>query len=137
MAIDNFVAVLKDQNIEFQPKPFYEPITDSILMYLRNERSYAKRISKHFTLFASNSDDTLVGFEIKGVKDICRAIETDGMRQIVGPIDVLDENGACELSIMLKVATMSPDIELTGCEYEKLDRATKGKRLDLDQLQTC
>lgn len=59
-------------DVEFQPKPFYEPTTDSIIVYLKNESSYAKRVNEHITLFVSNSDDTIVGFEIEGVKDICR-----------------------------------------------------------------
>lgn len=78
---NKLVAILNSDSVAFEQKPFYEPITDSILMYFRNERSYAKRISKHFTLFVSNEDDSLVGFEIKGVYDICRALESEGTQQ--------------------------------------------------------
>ena len=52
----------------FRPEPFYEPATDSLIYYERDERSYAKRISRHLTVFLSVQDDTLVGVEIKGVK---------------------------------------------------------------------
>ncbi len=132
-----FVDVLKQELPQFAPNPFYEPITDSLLMYIRDERSYAKRISKHFTIFVSNSDDTLVGFEIKGVTDICKAIGSDGLRQIVGPLAIEDEDGPCELFIMVKVATIASEVPLNGSEYESLEQAAKGRTFCRDQLQTC
>ncbi len=52
---------------EFRAEPFYESITDSLIYYARNERSYAKYIDKYLTIFLSIKDDTFVGFEITGL----------------------------------------------------------------------
>ncbi len=52
---------------EFRAEPFYERITDSLIYYARDERSYAKYIDKYLTIFLSVNDDTFVGFEITGL----------------------------------------------------------------------
>ncbi len=132
-----FANFLKQPLPSFSVNPYYESITDSLLVYTRNERSYAKRISKHFTIFLANSDDTFVGFEIKGVNDICKAIDSEGMRQIVGPFAVEFEDGRFQLSIMVKVATINSEVALNGTEFELVEQAAKGLKFERDELLTC
>lgn len=122
---------------DFRSSWYYEPITDSLLIYAENKRSYAKRISKHFTLFLANSDNTFVGFEIKGVKDICKALDSQELRAIVSPIDVDFEDGPCEISVMARVATIRPEVEINASEYESIEQVSKGLKIDLNELQSC
>jgi hypothetical protein len=49
----------------FVPRPYYEPETDALIYYFKNEKSYSKRITKYFTVFLSIADDSLIGFEVK------------------------------------------------------------------------
>jgi hypothetical protein len=55
---------------EFTPTPYWEPETDSLIFYFKDEPSYSKRINDLATVFLSAIDDQLVGFEIKGIKRI-------------------------------------------------------------------
>jgi hypothetical protein len=71
-----FLAEAEARETAFRRRPYYEPETDSLIFYIRDMSSYSKRITKYLTLFLANSDDTLVGIEVKSMKVICRAIET-------------------------------------------------------------
>ncbi|RDJ35158.1 MAG: hypothetical protein DWQ19_10010 [Crenarchaeota archaeon] len=55
---------------EFTVKPYFEKNTDSIICYLKDERSYDKFINKELSLFLSLETDEIVGFEIRGVKKL-------------------------------------------------------------------
>ena len=56
----------------FRPKPYYEPTGDSVIFYIRDVQSYAKRLNPILTLFLSADDESLVGCEVKGVKRLLR-----------------------------------------------------------------
>lgn len=45
-------------------RPFYEPETRSLILYVRDTRSYGKYINKYLTVFLSVEDESFVGFEI-------------------------------------------------------------------------
>lgn len=71
----------------FHAKPYYEAEGDSLIFYVKDRPSYAKRLNTIFTLFLSADDDSLVGCEIKGVKRLLKiygdfmACVTEGRRK--------------------------------------------------------
>lgn len=72
--LNDLAQYLKDAKPgSFQAQPYYEPETDSLIYYFRDEQSYSKRITKHLTLFLSCNDDSLVGCEMKGIGANLRA----------------------------------------------------------------
>lgn len=75
MSLSNFVGNLKSVR-EFQPVPYYESETDSMICYFHDIQSYSKRIDEYVTLFLAISDDSLVGVEIKGVSLIMKKEES-------------------------------------------------------------
>jgi len=50
---------------DFKPEPFYDSLTDSLMIYFKDEPSYATVISDNVTLFVS--DTNVVGIEISGI----------------------------------------------------------------------
>ena len=57
---------------QFTPKPYLEPETESLIFYVRDVPSYSHRLNEIFTLFLADSDNSLVGCEIKGVTRLLR-----------------------------------------------------------------
>lgn len=114
---------------EFTPKPYYEADTDSLIYYLRDVSSYSKRVTKYFTLFLANSDDSLVGFEVKGVGVIIKAVANLGDVEVVNPIPVKDGDGKeYDLSVVVRGALVpNPDATFTGDQYNAINSATSGK----------
>ena len=53
----------------FNPKPYYEKHTDSLLFYFEDKRSFGRRINQYLTVFLAIDDHALVGFEIKRIAD--------------------------------------------------------------------
>src|SRR5688500_3156060 len=64
---------------EFTPVPYWEPETDSLIFYFRNEPSYSKRLNQLMTIFLSAADDKLVGCEVKGIKRILKRVKQFGI----------------------------------------------------------
>ena len=66
--LDDLASHLKATELaEFAPTPYYEPETDSLILYFRDESSYSKRVTEYLTVFLDNSDNSLVGIEVTGV----------------------------------------------------------------------
>jgi hypothetical protein len=69
--LNGLAKYLKTAKIaEFCPAPFYEPETDSLIFYIRNEQSYSRRLNAQLTLFLATKDRSFVGCEIKGVRQL-------------------------------------------------------------------
>lgn len=66
MNTDRFIDAITAPRLPFNPLPFYESATDSLIVYMRDEKSYAKQVSQRVTLFLAIADDSLVGFELSG-----------------------------------------------------------------------
>ncbi len=112
----------------FSPEPFYEYLTDSLIYYIKNERSFSRRINKHFTLFLAMSDRSLVGFEIKGLETICRACESEELNRVAGPITLNAEDGErFSLEVLMKFASLKEEVVIENCQYEQLRDATRGR----------
>lgn len=134
---DKFVEFLNSDDRPFSPTPFYERLTDSIIFYFENKSSYAKRVNRHFTVFLDNTNDGIVGFEIKGVQSIKKAIETDDFREVAGPIIFASAEGEFELSVMCRFAFVAPtEYERPGL-FDEINRVSSGKRCKVDGLQMC
>ncbi|MBW3600831.1 MAG: hypothetical protein KY475_26640 [Planctomycetes bacterium] len=126
IGLDAFAEHLKSTTLgDFEPRPYYEAETDSLIYYARHERSYAHRINKHLTVFLAMKDKSLVGIEIKGVNTILKAIEDLGDIEIAPPVQVKDEDGqVIDLSIMVRCALVpQPESEP---DYGALNEATRG-----------
>ena len=59
-----------EPSVPFTPIPFWEPETDSLIFYFKNEPSYSRRLNPLMTVFLSARDDRMVGCEVKGIKRI-------------------------------------------------------------------
>lgn len=49
---------------DFVISPFFNKLADTICLYLRDEPSYARVLNDEVTVFLSEEDDSLVGFEL-------------------------------------------------------------------------
>lgn len=133
MATVELADLLQEKVVEpFRAEPFYEHVTDSLIYYVRDERSYGQRISKHLTVFLSMSDDTLVGLEIKGMKTILSAIHgMEGTIPLADPVPVADENGDdYELSVLVRQAMVRQELPVAGEEYDRLHEVSRGIRVN-------
>lgn len=78
--MDSMIEMLQQaRSRSFVARPYYEPLSDSLIFYAKRGRSYGKRINNLLTLFLSVDDNKLVGLEIKGVKRIARLAKTYGI----------------------------------------------------------
>lgn len=57
---------------EFKPAPYYDKESDFLVYYHRNVQSYEKWLSPYISLFLSTEDDSFVGFEVNGLKEIIK-----------------------------------------------------------------
>ena len=81
---------------EFKPLPIYEKHTDSLIFYCQNFPSYGKRLNSLVTVFLADSDDRLVGLEIKGVARI--------LRRVKGFLNVTATDGKSTISLSVLLA---------------------------------
>ena len=116
----------------FQPRPYYEPKTDSLIFYVRDVRSYGQRINKYFTVFLAVSDDSLVGFEVKGIKStLMPAIEGLGDVNLVDSMPMKAPDGEpFDLEIIMRCALVPKhDVKVEGEQYAQLDNMAKGVKV--------
>jgi hypothetical protein len=113
----------------FRPECFYESKTDSLIYYGRNVPSYSNRVNKYLTLFLADEDDALVGFEIKGLSIITKAIEDLGYVEVADPVAVGDGDGATvDLSVVVRCSLVVCD-ESVGEHYEPLEKLSRGVKI--------
>jgi hypothetical protein len=99
---------------DFKAEPIYEKKTDSLIFYIRDERSYGKRINQLMTLFLSAVDDSLVGCEVKGVRRLLDRIGEFA-------IGVFSNDGKrVKLAILLAFA-LAPELEVKDSDELKGD----------------
>lgn len=137
--LDGFADYLKHAESTlptFQAEPYYEPETDSLIYYIRDESSYNKRLTKYFGVFLSNRDDSLVGIEVKGLKIIMQAVEDLGDVKLVDSMSVKGEDGDWhDLSVIVRCALVpEPDEPLADEEYAAFGRLTRGVRVNKREL---
>ena len=125
--LNNFLDDIRNAELgEFEPRPFYEPDSDSLVFYVRNEQSYRKRLNNLLTLFLSTKDDSLVGCEIKGVQPMLRQLP----RMRVGFAVAVHDKGI-KLGIFLGIALASaPGDPALQEQYE--DELNKFDEVDID-----
>lgn len=139
--LDSFAAFLQESSVNvvpFKAEPYYEPGTDSIIYYMRDERSYSTRVTKFFTLFLSTADDSLVGFEIKGVKTLAKAIEgLDGEYPVAKATGVKGEDGVeGDFSLFMRQALVPEHEQPVDAELQvELNNATRGVRVPRRQCK--
>jgi hypothetical protein len=119
----------------FKREPYYEPETDSLIYYVRDEPSYSERRNKYLTLFLSSADKSLVGVEVKGIKTIMRAVEDLGPVP-VDSVRVTDEHGdEVDLSVIVRCSLVHEPVEAD--EFGRLNDATRGVRIRSSLLCTA
>lgn len=104
-----YVRKISEGLPEFSVKPYYEPDCDSLILYVRNEPSYARRLNSLLTLFLSAEDHSLVGCEVKGVQRLLR---------LAGEFGVLVRDKKIRLGILLAFALAEPPEDPALDEYE-------------------
>jgi hypothetical protein len=110
---------------EFSVKPFYEPECDSLILYVRSDQSYAKRLNSLLTLFLSTQDDSLVGCEVKGVQRLLR---------IAGDFGVLVHDRKIRLGILLAFALAEPPEDPAMGQYEASVKGFENIEIDRESL---
>ena len=55
---------------EFKVKPYYCKEINSLICYFKDERSYDDWINKDVSVFRSIEDDSIVGFEVRGIEEL-------------------------------------------------------------------
>lgn len=74
---------LKSVNsVPFSPTPYWEPETDALIFYFKDEPSYSRRLNPLMTVFLSAHDSRLVGCEVKGIKRILDRIKRIGVGDV-------------------------------------------------------
>lgn len=106
---------------EFTARPYYEPDSDSLIFYARDEQSYAKRINNLLTLYLASDDDSLVGCEIKSVKRMLR---------IGGDFGLLVHDEKIKLGCFLAFALVAPPDDPNLEQYEQAVRQFENIELD-------
>ena len=128
----DFAEYLKTSDLPaFSPKPYYERKTESLIFYMRNERSTSIRLNSMLTLFVSMKDKSLVGIEVKGIPRLLK---------IADSFNVGVFNHKIRLGVFLAFAmTERPDRPALNDEYCD-DLATyQDEVIDRDELEpaTC
>lgn len=73
----DFAEFLKTDDVPtFSPKPYYERKTESLIFYMRDERSTSIRLNSMLTLFVSMEDRSLVGIEVKGIPRLLKIADS-------------------------------------------------------------
>jgi hypothetical protein len=100
--LENYVNSLNEKiSGEFVASPYYEPDGDSLIFYVRDVQSYAKRLNPLLTVFLSSDDHSLVGCEVKGVQHMLR---------LAGDFGLLVHDADIKLRILLAFALVpQPD----------------------------
>lgn len=65
----------------FEPKPYYEPDSDVLFFFFKEDEAYARRVDDTFTVYLSFKNEEPVGFELKGLKHMMKAAAALGKRQ--------------------------------------------------------
>lgn len=112
----------------FSPRPYYEPEGDSLIVYVRSEQSFAKRLNGLLTLFLSTADRSLVGCEVKGVQRLLR---------IAGDFGVLVHDQKIKLGILLAFALAQPPEDPSLEDYEDDVKAFENIEIDRKELVAC
>lgn len=63
----------------FQARPWYNRYGDCVVFHASDAPEYADRIDGILTLYRSIEDDSVIGFQIKGVQAIIELSGSDGM----------------------------------------------------------
>jgi hypothetical protein len=122
--LNEYYEFLKTAKVEFIARPYYEPESDSLIFYARDDQSYAKRINSLLTLYLSSNDDSLVGCEIKGVKRMLR---------ICGDFGVLVRDEKIKLGFLLAFALDQPPDHPALDEYA--EKVRQFESVDVDQSE--
>ena len=77
MAEEHFLKDYVEGKPGFKPEAWYNPYGDCVVYQTVNEAIYADRLDSLTTLYRSAIDDRVIGFQIKGVKEILRALKCD------------------------------------------------------------
>lgn len=127
--------LLKAPTRKFDPQPYYESTTDSLIFYFRQEPSYSKRITKYLTVFLASQGDHLVGFEVKSLQTILKAIENLGDVDLADPVTVNFEDKEVSLHVIVRCALVPEhDEPVSGTQYEEIASKVRGVRVPLDRL---
>lgn len=134
--LDRLAQLASGEPRSFVPRPYYEPETDALIYYFKNEKSYSKRITKYFTVFLSCEDESLVGFEVKSLEVIMKAIADLGEVDVVDPpVKANLEGQEIALRVIARCAlTPEPETPVTGADYDELYAHTEDIRIRLDEL---
>lgn len=130
--IKEFASYLKSNRPTgaFVAKPFYERKTDSLIFYVKDTRSYSKRLNELITLFLSDADNSLVGCEIKGVKRMLKRV--DGCI-----VKVHDKKIKLSLLLGFGLAPEPDDEELVDRYKEDLFESTDDVEFDANEFEMC
>lgn len=70
MASINLDHIFEGVSPTFSTYSDFCPKADAMNVYFRNEPDYSERLNAHITLFRSLADKSLVGFRLKGIKEL-------------------------------------------------------------------
>ena len=78
MELKDFMNKISKESNEDSIEPHYDRIGDSIILFFdRMTVTYGERIGSLITIYKSRDDDSLAGFEIKGVRTIIKEFFVD------------------------------------------------------------
>ena len=110
----------------FESRPIYSPDGDFISLYLRDEDSYAERVDDLLTIYRSVENDALVGWKIKGVRRLLKALGDFG-------VSVQDEEVGVNLLILAGAALASTPRQIE--RYQQLGREAQNLRIPRKTLE--
>lgn len=74
----NFLSDFEDK-VKFVPEPFYNPSGDCIHFQTTDESVYGDRMDSYLTLYRSMENDSVVGFQVKGITAILKKFGANQM----------------------------------------------------------
>ena len=93
-----------------------------------SHRSHGEILAKSFSAIDKMDDDELIGFEVKSMTTIMRAVEDLGSVGLADPVAVKDSDGGdVQLRVIVRCAIVpEPEEPVTGKNFEELQSHTEG-----------
>lgn len=112
----DFLKDARETPLGFARDVFFERLTDSLIFYWEDCRSYAKRLNASLTVFLAMTDDRVVGVEIKGFG-----------RKVATEMDEITSHKVNDLNDALLVQALdSPDGKGNACHEYQIRRWVNG-----------
>ena len=71
----------------FKPVPFYDPVDDSLTLYITDDESYSDPVSRGFTVYQTRSGQ-VTGFKLSGIQQLLSLLVDFGVDASKQPITI-------------------------------------------------